>query len=223
MSWTHIWRHGNGHRFSALRDFISSWFGDVGPDDGLVVDRPSGLPEALVEFYEWVGRRHDLLRQHHVLLSPEFIEPDDDYTVFWASRGGEFSWAFETGECDDEPEVWMDVRSLHRDETWVCVSSRMSRFLTQMVLVEVAMAVGRFGGTAVAPVAKRVDFRPMYAPLDFDVWPRLVHQAFGNDDTLIVENEAGRFYVAARDRDAWRKVLANFEGRGFEWEVEWSD
>lgn len=222
MGWTQIWRHGNGHRYSALEAFVDEWFGGIAREDGLE-DVGDGLPKALAEFYGLIGRRDDLVRQHHVLLSPEFIEADGEYTVFWASRGGEFAWAFKTDSREDDPEVWMDVHALHTDQRWALSSSRMSRFLTQMVLVETAMANARFGGTAVAPAAVRVDLRPKYAPLDFDVWPQLVREAAGDDSTLIVRNAAGRFYVGARDRDSWRNVLANLEGRGFEWEVEWSD
>lgn len=223
MSWPHIWKHGNGHRYSALKAFVDDWFGGFEPEDGIPVPESSDLPDALVEFYRLVGARDDLVRAHHVLLAPEDIEVDGEYVPFWVARDGHYSWGFRPqAKGGREVAVWFDARALHLEEDWIPSSASMSRFLTQMVMVEVAFAAARFGGT-LAPSAESFDLTPVYVPLDFEQMPGVLEDVHGSESVLIARSPGARLHVGARDRIAWRNAVAYFEGRGFEWEVEWSD
>ncbi|MCX5663032.1 MAG: hypothetical protein NTW19_25395 [Planctomycetota bacterium] len=89
-------------RFAVLKRLVEYWYGPVGPEDGLGPAELGAqpLPQALRDWYEWAGRRPEILSGQNHLMRPgtERAYPpephiEDGRLVFYMENQGVYSWS----------------------------------------------------------------------------------------------------------------------------------
>jgi hypothetical protein len=92
-------------RFAVLRELTTYWHGPIGAEDGLSEETCSStpMPNALMRWYRWAGRRSAILSAQNVLLRPEppqsegpqpyRLRMSDSRLLFYTENQGCYFWS----------------------------------------------------------------------------------------------------------------------------------
>lgn len=133
-----------------IRTLFRPWQPGDGYDEAAIVAEEKRLgvrlPHTLRQFYLTWGRRRDLTRTMHPLLSPDELEPRGDVLVFWAENQAVVLWGirYERLQEADPPVVVAQNDDVGLE--WVSNSARLSDFLDEMTYQNALQGGALHGG-----------------------------------------------------------------------------
>jgi hypothetical protein len=126
-------------RFTVLQEVVRYWHGPIKDEDGLTGDELKGLPlpEPLLKWYRWAGRRSEIMSGQNFLFSPrerqyDFrkLRLDGDRLLFQIENQGVYEWAT-LPEGEDPP-----VFGRYNGESWEREAVSLSEHLILTCLFE---------------------------------------------------------------------------------------
>lgn len=155
-------------RLDVLRTVVEYWHGPIASVDGISGGELAGIeiPRALAWWYEWAGRRREIMSGQNRLYAPGELRDVDGRLLFYAENQFVYQWA--TVREGDDPPVFGRYES--RDP-WEPEGMRVSEHLILACLLEAVMCHSPYGASCVQPSREALAaLESSLDPIAIDPW-----------------------------------------------------